>query len=235
MAPVTAATATAGDRRPSLVDDAYAAMKEAIRESTFPPGYQASAQEIALRLGMSRTPVHEASLKLQEEGLVRIVPKRGILICALAPDDIREIYDVIIAIEGRAAELVALLPEAERFAIADALALHTRAMEAALAGGDLTAWGHADAAFHRVLVEGARNGRIVRIVQTVNDQMHRARMLTLRLRDDGLAASVDEHRATAAAIRSGDAQAAHDAARGHRLRTQAELIPLLEGMGLKHL
>ena len=110
-------TATTAEKRPSLVDDAYAAMKEAIRESTFPPGYQASAQEIALRLGMSRTPVHEASLKLQEEGLVRIVPKRGIVICALAPDDIREIYDVIIAIEGRAAELVAALPEAERRAI----------------------------------------------------------------------------------------------------------------------
>ena len=102
-------TATTVEKRPSLVDDAYAAMKEAIRESTFPPGYQASAQEIALRLGMSRTPVHEASLKLQEEGLVRIVPKRGIVICALAPDDIREIYDVIIAIEGRAAELVAMM------------------------------------------------------------------------------------------------------------------------------
>ncbi|MFX6027673.1 GntR family transcriptional regulator, partial [Acinetobacter baumannii] len=80
-------------------------MKEAIRESTFVPGYQASEQEIALRLGMSRTPVHEASIRLQEEGLVRIVPKRGILICALAPDDLREIYEVIIAIEAAAAEL----------------------------------------------------------------------------------------------------------------------------------
>lgn len=227
-------TATTAEKRPSLVDDAYAAMKEAIRESTFPPGYQASAQEIALRLGMSRTPVHEASLKLQEEGLVRIVPKRGIVICALAPDDIREIYDVIIAIEGRAAELVAALPEAERRAIVADLVGCTDAMEAALAEGDLTGWGRADAAFHRGLIEGARNGRIARIVQTINDQMHRARMLTLRLRGE-LPESIVEHRRIIAAIRAGDASAAHLAARGHRSRTQRELIPLLERWGLKHL
>lgn len=230
----TASAAATSDRRPSLVDDAYAAMKEAIRESTFPPGYQASAQEIALRLGMSRTPVHEASLKLQEEGLVRIVPKRGILICALAPDDIREIYDVIVAIEGRAAELVAALPADERDAIAAALADHTGAMEAALAAGDLTAWGRADAAFHRALIEGARNGRIARIVQTINDQMHRARMLTLRLRGE-LPQSIADHWRIVAAIGAGDPVAAHAAARGHRLRTQGELIPLLENLGLKHL
>ncbi len=58
-------------------------MKEEIRESRFPPGYQASEQEIALRLGMSRTPVHEAAIRLQEDGLVRILPRKGIVICAL--------------------------------------------------------------------------------------------------------------------------------------------------------
>jgi len=230
----TASAAATSDRRPSLVDDAYAAMKEAIRESTFAPGYQASAQEIALRLGMSRTPVHEASLKLQEEGLVRIVPKRGILICALAPDDIREIYDVIVAIEGRAAELVAALPEVDREVIANALAASTADMETAFAAGDLTAWGQADAAFHRALIEGARNGRITRIVQTINDQMHRARMLTLRLRGE-LPQSIADHGRIVVAIRAGDPAAAHAAARGHRLRTQGELIPLLEKLGLRHL
>lgn len=222
------------DRRSSLVDDVYAAMKQAIRDGSFAPGHQASAQEIALRLGTSRTPVHEASLKLQEEGLVRIVPKRGIVICALAPDDIREIYDVMIAIEGRAAELVAALPEIERRAVADALAACTARMAAALAGGDLRAWGEADDAFHRTLADGCRNGRICRIVQTVGDQMHRARMLTLNLRGN-LDASLGEHGAIAAAIRAGDGAAADAAARQHRLRTQRELVPLLQKWGLKHL
>lgn len=228
------AQAEQGERRPSLVDDAYAAMKEAIRESIFPPGYQASAQEIALRLGMSRTPVHEAALKLQEEGLVRIVPKRGIVICALAPDDIREIYEVIIALEASAAERLARLPESDRHQVCDDLARETDRMAEALAAGDFAEWGRADENYHRLLVERCGNSRFVRIMQTVKDQLHRARMLTLKLRSR-LPASADEHRAVIAAIRAGDGEAAHAAARRHRLNTSDELLPLLQDFGLKHL
>src|SRR3954462_1444412 len=109
------------NRKPSLVDDAYAALKEAIRENTFPPGYQGSEQEIASRLGMSRTPVHEAIIRLQEEGLVRGLARRGVVVSPVGPEDMAEIYDVIIALESMAAELLAGLPADERSRIADAL------------------------------------------------------------------------------------------------------------------
>src|SRR6185295_19478301 len=95
------------NRKPSLVDDAYAALKAAIRQNEFPPGYQGSEQEIATRLGMSRTPVHEAVIRLQEEGLVRVLSRRGVGVCVLSVADMREIYDVIIALESTAAELLA--------------------------------------------------------------------------------------------------------------------------------
>src|SRR3954451_25312817 len=90
--------------RPSLVDDAYRALKAAIRDNVFPPGYQGSEQEIASRLGMSRTPVHEAIIRLQEEGLVRVLARRGVVVSPIAPEDMAEIYDVIIALESMAAE-----------------------------------------------------------------------------------------------------------------------------------
>lgn len=221
-------------RRPSLVEDAYAAMRDAIRDARFAPGYQASEQEIALRLGMSRTPVHEAATRLQEDGLVRVLPRRGILILALAPDDVREIYDVIIAIEGRAAELVAALPDPERLRAADALDAHTIAMEAAQERGDLPAWGRADGAFHAALIAHAGNGRMSRIAQAIDDQSHRARMLTLNLRRN-LDASPAEHRRIAGAVRGGDADAALSQARAHRIRAREELLPLLDDCGLKHL
>lgn len=233
MARSAKSASAAAERRPSLVDDAYAAMKEAIRESTFAPGYQASEQEIALRLGMSRTPVHEASIRLQEEGLVRIVPKRGIVICALVPDDIREIYEVIIALEASAAELLARRGPDEREAVAAELAAATDLMDEAHAVGRLQDWGKADEAFHRLLVERCGNRRIQRIIQTVNDQSHRARMLTLKLRRQ-LPDSVAEHRAIVAAIAAGNAAAAHAAARAHRSHARDELVPLLEDFGLKH-
>lgn len=222
------------ERRPSLVDDAYLAMKQAIQDSSFAPGYQASEQEIALRLGMSRTPVHEAVIRLQEDGLVRVLPRRGVLICALAPEDVREIYDVIIAIEGRAAELLAERPDAERVAICAELADQTETMAEAWKAGNFLDWGQADAGFHRLLVERAGNGRMSRIIQTINDQSHRARMLTLKLRRE-LGASVAEHREIIDAIRRGDAMKAQDRTHHHRLRARDELLPLLESFGLKHL
>ena len=96
------------------MDDAYEALKAAIRDNVFAPGYQGSEQEIANQLAMSRTPVHEAIIRLQEEGLVRVLARRGVVAASIAPEDMREIYDVIIALETMAAELLAKKPSDER-------------------------------------------------------------------------------------------------------------------------
>src|SRR5438270_5582528 len=101
-------------QKPSLVGGAYEALKEAIRDNVFPPGYQGSEQEIASQLGMSRTPVHEAIIRLQEEGLVRVLPRRGVVVCAISPDDMREIYEVITALDSASAELLAERAKDER-------------------------------------------------------------------------------------------------------------------------
>jgi DNA-binding GntR family transcriptional regulator len=229
---VRAAQETA--RKPSLVEDAYRVLKEAIRDNVFPPGYQGSEQEIALRLGMSRTPVHEAIIRLQEDGLVRVLSKRGVQVCPLAPQDIREIYDVIIAIEARAAELLAALPYDNRRPVADELEEATARMEQALRKDDLHAWAVADDQFHRILVERCGNSRIRRIAQTITDQAHRARMLTLKLRPKPTG-SAAAHRAIAEAIRKGRVAEAHESARQHRIDARDELLPLIESFGIKHL
>lgn len=221
----------------SLVADAYRALKEAIRDTTLAPGYQGSEQEIALRLGMSRTPVHEALIRLQEEGMVRILAKRGVQVLALSPDDMREIYDVIIALEGAAAELIAVKPEAERRRIAAELDAIDSEMKAALQRDDRDdreAWARADDRFHRALIEQSGNGRLARLANTTMDQGHRARMMTLRLRAKPTK-SAKEHQAIVKAIRSGDAAAAGGHAKAHRLRARDELLPLLEQLGMKQL
>ncbi|WP_262269067.1 GntR family transcriptional regulator [Microvirga yunnanensis] len=221
-------------RKPSLVEDAYRALKDAIRDNVFPPGYQGSEQEIALRLGMSRTPVHEAIIRLQEDGLVRVLSKRGVQVCPLSPDDIREIYDVVIAIEARAAELLAALPLEARSQVAKELEEATARMEQALRRDDLHAWAAADDQFHRLLVERCGNSRILRIAQTITDQAHRARMLTLRLRSKPTG-SAAAHRAMAEAIRTGQVAEAHHQARQHRIDARDELLPLIASVGIKHL
>ena len=131
-------------QKPSLVGGAYEALKEAIRNNVFAPGYQGSEQEIASQLGMSRTPVHEAIIRLQEEGLVRVLPRRGVVVCAISPEDMREIYEVIIALETASAELLAEKPEDERRPLAEELDSVNAQMQSALAADDLVDWAKAD-------------------------------------------------------------------------------------------
>jgi DNA-binding GntR family transcriptional regulator len=225
----------ASDAKPqSLVADAYRSLKDAIRDNVFAPGFQGSEQEIALRLGMSRTPVHEALIRLQEEGLVRVLPKRGVMVCALSPDDMREVYDVIIALEGVAAELLAGMPETARKPALAALEATNTEMKSALQQNDLVAWAGADDRFHRSLIDQCGNRRVARLANTIMDQSHRARMMTLRLRPKPTR-SMKEHQAITAAIRKGDPSEAASQARKHRQRARDELLPLLDRLGMKQL
>jgi DNA-binding GntR family transcriptional regulator len=240
LRPRSAAMAMTGEaidetgKKLSLVDDAYGKLKAAIRDNEFPPGYQGSEQEIATRLGMSRTPVHEAVIRLQEEGLVRVLPRRGVVVCAISADDMREIYEVIIALECAAAELLAQRPSEERLATARELELANKAMEKALRSDDLTAWAKADELFHRLLIEHSGNKRLLRMYHTIMDQSHRARMITLRIRPkpEGSAA---EHRSIVEAIKRGSPSEARELAKNHRVRASRQLIPLLRQVGLRHL
>lgn len=221
-------------QKPSLVDGVYDALKEAIRNNVFPPGYQGSEQEIASQLGMSRTPVHEAIIRLQEEGLVRVLSRRGVVVCSISPEDMREIYEVIIALESASAELLAEKAADERSPVAEELDGVNAQMESALAADDLVAWAKADERFHQLLVERSGNGRLARMFHTIMDQSHRARMLTLRLRPRPTA-SVHEHQAIVDAIRLGDPQLARKRAQQHRMAARDQILPLLASIGMKHL
>jgi DNA-binding GntR family transcriptional regulator len=222
------------NKKPSLVEDAYKKLKDAIRENEFPPGYQGSEQEIASRLGMSRTPVHEAVIRLQEEGLLRVLPRRGVVVCAISAEDMREIYGVIIALESAAAELLAEMPPQERLATVRELEATNKAMENVLRNDDLAAWAKADESFHKLLIERSRNQRLLRMYHTIMDQSHRARMITLRIRarPEG---SVKEHRSIVDAVKRGSPSEAREFAKQHRVRARDQLVPLLEQVGLRHL
>ena len=200
----------------------------------FPPGYQAAEPEIARQLGMSRTPVHEAIIRLQEEGLVQVLPRRGILICPISLEDIREIYDVLIAVEGMAAALLAGSAEDAAASAAGALERETAEMEEALEREKLLDWAAADERFHQLLTERCGNRRLARVAATVRDQSHRARLFTLHLRPRPTA-SAAEHRRITDAIRAGDAAEAETAARAHRIRARDALLPLLAQYGMRNL
>jgi DNA-binding GntR family transcriptional regulator len=215
-------------------DAAYLSIKAKILDSEYAPGSQVLEQEIADALSLSRTPVREALVRLQHEGLLTITPRHGVRISALSPSDMREIYEVLLSLEPTAVELLARRrPSPEEISpLIDA----STAMERALSGPapDLAAWAVADERYHLGLASLCGNGRIAAMIMTVWDQAHRARMFTLRMREPPHR-STQEHRAVVNAILAGDIPAARSLYEAHRRRGGEELMAIIERHGLQRL
>lgn len=207
------------------VDDAYARLKAEILENRMPPGSQSLESEIALRMGMSRTPVREALVQLEAEKLIEMIPRHGVRVLPLSVQDMRDIYEILTVLEAAAAAAVAAMrPDPGQLA---GLERATADMERAVTDKNLDAWAAADDEFHRKLLRLCPNRRIVDIVNGVLDQAHRARMVTLRLRDLP-ERSTREHRQILDTIASGAADEARRLFSDHRRRASAELLAILE-------
>jgi len=207
-----------------LVGGAYERLKDDIRSNRLPPGFQAPEPEIAERLGMSRTPVREALIRLEAEGLVELIPRRGARVMPITREDMREIYDILTALEPEAAaQLAERHPDT---ATLQPLVDATADMETALAAEDLDAWADADDRFHRKLLDLQGNKRLQGFVEELFDQAHRARIVTLRLRALPVQSTRD-HRDVLEALAAGDAGQARNIFRIHRQRAATELLGLL--------
>ncbi len=220
-----ALAAVATQARATRVGTAYDMIRRRILDNTYPPGHQALESALALDLGISRTPVREALVRLANEGLVAVIPRHGMRVLPVLPVDMSEIYIVLTALESAAAEILAQRrpTAAELKPLEDA----TRDMKRALKADDLDAWAKADERFHQGLVELAGNRTLMEAVQRVGDRVHRARMFTLRLRPKPVR-STQEHTALLDRIRAGDAAGAVAVNRAHRERASRELIAIFE-------
>ena len=213
-------------------DRAYVEVKRRILDNEMPAGYQILEQELAELLDMSRTPVREAMVRLAEEGMVEIRPRHGMRVVPISATDMREIYQILTALESAAAELVADRGLSDE-QMAD-LKTAVSDMDSALADDDLRAWAVADERFHMLLVEYCGNARLRTLVGTFWDQSHRARMATLRMRPRPVDSNKD-HAAVVDAITRRDPEAARRIHREHRIRAGRVLVELLEEHGLNQL
>ena len=158
--------------------------------------------------------------------------RHGMRVLPISADTLAEIYDILTALEGSAAETAARkgADPAELASLQDAV----DAMEIALAEDDLVRWSQADANFHRQLVELAGNRKLAALVEQVSDQAHRARVTTLRLRPKTVGSNRD-HAALVQAIRDRDPQRARDIHEQHRRRAADMLVGLVRDFGFKQL
>jgi len=218
----------AAETRNSLTRNAYASLRRLILDNEMKPGRRMFEQEVADFLNMSRTPVREALIRLAEEGLVDVRPRRGMTVLPISAEDMRDIYDVVTSLEATATELA--IARGVNSAEIDLLNDAVDAMEAALKVGDRTAWAKADEDFHRNLVHLSRNKRLISIVAGLWDQTHRARLATLSARPLPVA-SASDHRDLVNAIRRGEAERAKALHAAHRNKVRDMLVRLLAEAG----
>lgn len=223
---------TRTDKSLSNSQRAAHALRRLIFSGQLAPGSDHLETELATRLDMSRTPVREAVLVLESQGLLEVRPRKGVRIMPISPDDMSEIYEVLTELESMAAENAARAT----YAAGDLKELSSaiEAMDAALADEDRTAWAEADERFHRELVRLGKNRRVMEIFDRLSDQVRRAKAVTLHVRPLPVKSNSD-HRAVYDAIRSGDPEAARDTHRRHRQQAREVIVTLLKTLGLRHL
>ena len=215
-----------------LAEQAYQEIRVRILDNLWSPGYQALEQEVALALGMSRTPVREALMRLQQEGLVEVAPRRGMRVLPVSPTDMKEIYEILTALECMAAEMLGKRTPSQ--VELQPLIEATQAMEAALGREDLDAWAKADETFHHALVRLAGNKMLLDSVMGFWDRAHRARMFTLRLRPKPVN-STQEHMQLVQMLAAGNGIGAAQVNRAHRERASRELLAIFERYHLQQL
>jgi DNA-binding GntR family transcriptional regulator len=141
----------------SLAEDAADRIREQILAGGFAQGQHLVEAKIAEQLRVSRGPVREAFKLLRAEGLLQEEPRRGTFVVQMAPADVREIYSLRAAIEGRAARLVSFAADPDaRERLRERLA----AISEAVKGDDPAKVFAADLAFHLELVRSAGNSRL---------------------------------------------------------------------------
>lgn len=209
-----------------LTDVAYRRIKAAILDGGLPPGLQAAEQQIAVQLGMSRTPVHMAIVRLQHEGWITLSARRGLVIAPIVPEDIQHIYETLMALEGTAVARLARRPAGIEDGVDLRITQACEATERALEHDDLAAWSHADGRFHDLLVEASGNPHLARLARFVMEQAQRARNLTLRLRPRPTISNAD-HRLILERILARDEVGARAALDAHRTRGIQTLVPIL--------
>jgi GntR family transcriptional regulator of gluconate operon len=188
----------------SLAEDAADRIREQILSGGFRQGEHLVEAKIAEQLNISRGPVREAFKLLRAEGLLNEEPRRGTFVVSLSADDVREIYGLRAALEGRAARLIA---RAHDPATIEQLRTLADAIDAAVATGDGAAVSRADLAFHEGLCELCGNSRILEVF----DRYVPTLRALLRL-DERVLRSLDEvstqHRPFVEAIEAGEEETA---------------------------
>ncbi|MEV7598108.1 GntR family transcriptional regulator [Kitasatospora sp. NPDC089797] len=196
-------------------DRAYDLTKDLILGGGLPGGTLISEGEIAERTGLSRTPVREAFLRLQAEGLLQLFPKRGAVVVPVGPGEAEDVLELREALESSAVRRIGRRTDAELAELVRGLAGLIELQREPARRADVGAFAEADEAFHRGIVTAAGNALAERFYETLRDRQRRMTVQLLRPRPERLDGLVEEHAALVERIAARDTEGFAAALRAH--------------------
>ena len=202
-----------------LRDVVYQTLREAILKGNLKPGERLMEMKLANKLGVSRTPIREAIRMLEEEGLALTIPRRGAQVAKMTEKDMEDVYEI-----RRTLEMLALTYFKNGLSvdrIAD-LRYAQKVFEEAVAEGDHAEIERKDNDFHAVIYAATGNGRLVNIMNSLQEQLSRYRWAYLQ-HHSRLQELIEEHRIIVDALESGSPEAAIAATTAH-LDSQENII-----------
>ena len=204
---------------PSAADRVYQFVKDGIITRRLTSVALLGEGDLAAQVGVSRTPVREALLRLEAEGLVRLLPKRGVLVVPVTPAEIADVLETRRLIEAHTARKVAVIGASP--GLIEELSRDLDAMRSATLDRDTAAYVRADRAFHAAVVGAAGNAILTGIYSSLRDRQ--LRMGVANLLDEAaghghearMTATLVEHQAIFDALRAGDVAAVAAAVTTH--------------------
>lgn len=194
-----------------LRDVVFNTLRHAILKGELEPGERLMEIALAQKLGVSRTPIREAIRKLELEGLVVMVPRKGAEVADITEKDLRDVLEVRKALEELSIELAMRNMTEKNFGELEA-ANETFAKN--LEGDDLIKIAESDVAFHEIIYMATGNNRLIQMINNLREQMYRYRLEYIKDKSSH-ERLVAEHNRIMAAMKSGDISEAKAAIRLH--------------------
>ncbi len=194
-----------------LRDVVFNTLRKAILTGELKPGERLMEIHLANRLGVSRTPIREAIRKLELEGLVIMIPRRGAEVAQITEKSLKDVLEVRRALDALCAELACdRISDEEKERLRQAC----NAFDHATVTGDATTIAAADVAFHDIIVQATGNARLIQLINNLSEQMYRYRFEYIK-DESGHDNLVNEHRMIYESIIEQDKARAAEAARLH--------------------
>ncbi|SEO46154.1 MULTISPECIES: GntR family transcriptional regulator [Propionispora] len=195
-------------------------LRNAIVSGILKPGERLMEIQLAEELGVSRTPVREAIRKLELEGFVIMVPRRGTYVADLSIKDINEVYEVRTSLDVLAAGLAAERITEEELEQMERLLVQIGEY---IDNGDMDKIVEADSLFHDILYRASRNDRLVGIINNLREQLTRFRSMSMSY-PGRLKNTLEEHSRLVEAIAQRDPELAQQRAVEHMENAEQTLL-----------